>query len=149
MGKIKTALTTTSTVGWWILPWISVEGNVIAPLTASQGMQYNIKLNALIFDSENDTLMLSTEQKYADARYNNLWFGVNEQQSIASGFKKYSPQSGLYATDYSINWQHTFNDNWSSYADLRYTSLANSARKSPVTDRNDYFTFTVGALYTF
>ncbi|EMB2344124.1 MipA/OmpV family protein [Klebsiella pneumoniae] len=149
MGEIKTALTTTTTMGWWMTDWLGFEGNIIAPLTDSQGMQYNIKLNAVLFNDNNDTLMFSAEQKYGDARYNNTWFGVNEKQSAASGFSKYRPGGGLNAVNYSLNWQHSFNDTWSGYAELGYTSLANRVRHSPITEKNDYFTFTLGAFYTF
>ncbi|EKY3917388.1 MipA/OmpV family protein [Enterobacter hormaechei] len=149
MGKIQTALTTTSTMGWWMTDWLGFEGNIIAPLTESQGMQYNIKLNAVLFNDNNDTVMLSTERKYGDARFNNTWFGVNDKQSADSGFNKYSAGGGLNAVDYSINWQHSFNETWSGYADLRYTSLPDRIRHSPISDKGDYFTFTIGAFYTF
>jgi len=149
MGKINAALNTTTTAGWWMAPWIGFEGNVTAPLTENQGMQYKIKLNVILFNDDTDTLIASTERQYGDSRFNNTWFGVSESQSARSGYKAYNASSGLNSVDYGINWQHSFNDNWSGYADLRYTTLADRVSNSPIVQKDNYFLFTVGAFYTF
>ena len=149
MGEIKTAMTTTSTAGWWITPWIGFEGNIVAPLTESQGMQYKAKANLVLFNDDSDTLILSTEGVYGDARFNNTWFGVTDKQSLQSGYKRYKTGNGLVSVDYDLNWQHSFNDTWSAYADMRYTMLENGARNSPIVRKDDYVTFTIGAFYTF
>ncbi|WP_462216696.1 MipA/OmpV family protein [Klebsiella pneumoniae] len=149
MGKIKPALTSTTTAGWWVTPWVGFEGNIIAPLTDSQGMQYNVKINLVLFSNDTDTLTVSSEGKYGDARFNNTWFGVNERQSTNSGYSKYNAGSGINSIDYTINWQHAFTDTWSGYADFRYTTLSNRVNRSPIVKKDDYITFTIGALYTF
>ncbi|GEM_PF-2551461 len=149
MGKIDPAMTTTATMGWWATPWIGFEGNIIAPLTDSQGMQYTGKVNIVAFNNDIDTLVFSSEAKYGDARFNNTWFGVNDKQSVNSGFRKYSAGSGINSIDYGINWQHMFSNNWSGYADVRYTTLPNRVNNSPIVKKDDYFTFTLGAAYTF
>jgi outer membrane scaffolding protein for murein synthesis (MipA/OmpV family) len=71
------------------------RGNVIAPITDSQGMQYNLKANFLVVNNETDTLTLSTTAWYGDARFNNTWFGVNEKQSLHSSFQKYNAKKDL------------------------------------------------------
>lgn len=149
MGKIKTALNSTTTLGWWMVSWIGFEGNIIAPLTESQGVLYNIGLNVVLFNNDSDTLTVSTIRNYGDARYNNTWFGVSEKQSTNTGFRQFNSDSGLTSVDYGINWQHTFDDNWSGYADLRYTTLANRVSHSPIVEKDDYLAFTIGAFYTF
>ncbi|MFH5069594.1 MipA/OmpV family protein [Enterobacter cloacae complex sp. 2024EL-00215] len=149
MGSIKTALNSTTTLGWWMTPWIGFEGNAIAPLTESHGVLYNIGLNVVLYNNVRDTLIISTVCNYGDARYNNTWFGVNEKQSANTGFKEFNSEGGLTSIDYGINWQHTFDDSWSGYADLRYTTLANHVNHSPIVAKDDYLTFTVGAFYTF
>ena len=149
MGKIKTTASSTTTLGWWMTPWIGFEGNVIAPLTDSQGALYNIGLNVILFHSDSDTLLVSNIRNYGDARYNNTWFGVTDKQSANTGFKQFTPDGGSSSVDYAINWQHTFDQNWSAYADLRYTTLANHVRYSPVVEKDDYMTFDVGAFYKF
>ncbi|HDJ1441852.1 TPA: MipA/OmpV family protein [Serratia rubidaea] len=149
MGKINTALNSTTTLGWWMTPWFGVEGTIIAPLTESQGVNYNIGVNAVLFNDDSNTLTASGVMHYGDARYNNTWFGVNEKQSRNSEFKSFNSTGGLYSVDYSINWQHLFNENWSGYAALHYTTLANHVRHSPIVQKDDYFTFTIGAFYSF
>jgi len=149
MGKIKMAMTSTSKVGWWMAHWIGFEGDVIAPLTDSQGMQYNLKLNLIMFEGHNDTVTFNVERNYGDARYNNTWYGVNESQSVQSGYKQYKSGSGLNNTNYGINWQHSFSDAWTGYADLNYTVLADRISKSPIVDKDNFFTFTIGAFYSF
>ncbi|MGS3249470.1 MipA/OmpV family protein, partial [Klebsiella michiganensis] len=100
----------------------------------------------------NDLLIrtfLSSEGKYGDARFNNTWFGVNERQNTNSGYRKYNAGSGMSSIDYTINWQHAFTDSWSGYADFRYTTLPNRVNRSPIVKKDDYITFTIGALYNF
>lgn len=149
MGKIKTALNSTTTLGWWMTSWIGFEGNVIAPLTESQGVLYNIGLNVILLNDDSDTLTFSTIRNYGDARYNNIWFGVNDKQSANTGFKQFNSDWGLTNVDYDINWQHTLDGNWSGYADLRYTTLANRVSHSPIVEKDNYLTFMIGAFYTF
>lgn len=149
MGKIKAAMTTTSTLGWWMTHWLGFEGNIEAPLTDSQGIQYSIKLNAILFDDNTDTITVSVERNYGDARFNNTWYGVNKRQSQESGLNRYSAGRGLNNTDYAINWQHVFTDSWIGYSDLHYTALADRISDSPIVDKNDAFTITLGAFYTF
>lgn len=149
MGKINAAMTTTTTLGWWVLPWIGYEGNIIAPLTDSQGMQYTAKVNLVVFNDDSDTVTLSTEGKYGDSRFNNTWYGVSDRQSAQSGYHKYKIGSGLTSINYGINWQHSFNENWSGYSDINYTSLENKVGESPFISKSDYVTFTVGVFYTF
>lgn len=149
MGKINAAMTSTTTLGWWMAEWIGFESNIIAPLTDSQGMQYKIGLNVVLFNDGDNTLVVNTERKYGDARFNNTWFGVNEKQSQNSGFKPFRSDWGLNSVDYSINWQHTFNPNWSGYAEVRYTTLASRVSHSPLVEKDDFVTGTLGVFYTF
>ncbi|HCL5568144.1 MipA/OmpV family protein, partial [Citrobacter freundii] len=149
MGTIKTAMTSTTTAGWWLTPWMGVEGNVIAPITDSQGMQYNLKANFLVVNNETDTLTLSTTAWYGDARFNNTWFGVNEKQSLHSSFQKYNAKKGFNRLDYSITWQHGFSKNWSGYAEASYTMLENRVNNSPLVDANNSFQLATGVFYSF
>lgn len=149
MGKIKSAMTTTSKFGWWMAQGIRFEGNVIAPLTDSQGLQYNLKLDVVVFESHDDTLLFNVQRNYGDARYNNTWYGVEENQSVLSGFEKYRAGSGLNNTDYGIDWRHSFSDAWTGYANAHYTVLADRIRKSPLVNKDDFLTFTLGVSYSF
>ncbi|MGL5968193.1 MAG: MipA/OmpV family protein [Kluyvera sp.] len=149
MGKIKSAMTTTTTLGWWISPWIGFEGNIIAPLTDSQGMQYNAKANWLLLDNDADTVMLSTGVWYGDSRFNNTWFGVNEAQSSRSAYSAYTAGSGVNRYDYSISWQHAFSSSWSGYAEARYSVLESRVSHSPIVREKNPVVMTLGVFYSF
>ncbi|MBK4769005.1 MAG: MipA/OmpV family protein [Pantoea sp. Morm] len=149
MGKIKAAINSTSTLGWQINPYLALEGNVIAPLTDSQGMQYNAGLKFKILETSSDTLEFSSKANFGDARYLNTFYGVNNEQSVNSGYSTYRTGSGLYSYDAELTWTHAFSDNWWSYADVTYTQLTSKAKKSPIVKRADNTSVTVGLFYSF
>ncbi|MGU5952305.1 MipA/OmpV family protein [Klebsiella pneumoniae] len=149
MGKIKAAMTSNTKLGWWITPKFGIEGNITAPITDSQGMNYSAKVNYLLFNNDYDTITLSAEGVYGDSRFNNTWFGVNKNQSIKSGYKQYKSGSGLTNINYDINWNHTFNERWTGFAAVNYFMLQDKVKESPIVQKNNYVVFTLGALYKF
>jgi len=149
MGKIKAAINSTSTLGWKVNPYLTFEGNVIAPLTDSQGMQYNAGLKFKILETQSDSLEFSSKANFGDARFMNIFYGVNAMQSENSGFRKYNAGSGMYSYDTGLSWTHAFNDNWWSYANVTYTQLTSKVKNSPIVKRNDNTDVTLGVFYSF
>ncbi|KGD72125.1 hypothetical protein HA49_15260 [Tatumella morbirosei] len=149
MGNIKAVINSTSTLGWQINLYLALEGNVIAPLTDSQGMQYNAGLKFNLLETSSDSIVLSSKANFGDVRYLNTFYGVNTEQSANSGFSAYKTGSGLYSYDTELTWTHAFNDNWWSYADVMYTQLTSKAKNSPIVKRADNKSVTIGLFYSF
>lgn len=149
MGNIKSALNSTTTLGWQVSSSFWLEGNIIAPLTDSQGMQYNAGFKYNLMDGSADTIVLSSKANFGDARYLNTFYGVSSSQSEHSGFRKYHAGGGLYSVDTDLTWTHFFGENWSSYANVTYSQLTNKAKDSPIAFRDNNTALTAGVLYTF
>lgn len=149
MGKIKSALTTSTTLGWSYSNILAIEGSLTAPLTDSQGISYRAGIKYSLWSDNKDTLVLSANALFGDARYNNTWYGVSEKQSVASGYQRYSAGSGLYSVDTGLIWTHGFNDHWWSYVDISYSHLTHRASKSGIVYRNGQVDFSAGVLYSF
>jgi len=149
MGKIKAVFNSTSTLGWKVNPYLTLEGNLIAPLTDSQGVQYNAGIKFKLLETPADTLELSSKANFGDARFLNTYYGVNAAQSAHSGYEKYSTGSGFYGYDAGLSWTHAFNESWWSYANVTYTQLTSKAKNSPIVKRADNTNVTVGVFYSF
>lgn len=149
MGKIKAAINSTSTLGWNVNPYLAFEGNIIAPLTDSQGMQYNAGIKFKLLDTQSDTLELSSKANFGDSRFMNTFYGVNAQQSANSGFSEYKTGSGMYSYDAGLSWTHAFNDNWWTYANVTYTQLTSKVKNSSIVKRDNNTDVTLGLFYSF
>jgi len=149
MGKIKIAATSSSTVGWSNGDGLLIEGNLTAPLTDSQGIKYRAGIKYRLWANDLDTLVLSSNANFGDARYNNTFYGISEIQSQLTGHKKFIAGSGLYGIDAGLAWTHVFNDHWWSFVEAEYTHLDNNVNKSSIIYRNNQTAFSAGLLYSF
>ncbi|MBK0033196.1 MipA/OmpV family protein [Erwinia sp. S43] len=149
MGSIKGALTSSTTLGWSYGNQFSIEANLTAPLTDSQGVKYRAGINYNIWSNDSDTLVIGSNANFGDARSNNTFYGISETQSAHSGYAKYKAGSGLYSVDTRLTWTHIFNKNWWSYADVSYTKLGKNVRESNIVFKDHSTDFSVGLLYSF
>ncbi|WP_212408236.1 MipA/OmpV family protein [Erwinia sp. E602] len=149
MGNIKFALVSSSTLGWQVNPWLAVEGNVTAPLSDGQGLNYRTGAKFSLWSGRQDTLVLSSNAHFGDARYNNLWYGVSHAQSQHTGYQRYHATSGLYSVDASLSWVHHYSDNWWSYAEFTYTRLTDNVNHSPIVFTKNGTDVGLGLLYSF
>ena len=68
----------------------------------------------------------------ASAAYMKSFFGVNPQQSLASGLPTYRAGTGLKDANAGLNGSYRINDNWSLFATVGYERLIGSAANSPL-----------------
>lgn len=149
MGTIKTAATSSTTVGWNLEDILIIEGNLTIPFTDSQGIKYSTGIKYQFWTDESDSLIFSSNANFGDRRYNNTFYGVSDVQNKNSGYRKYKAASGLYSLDAGLTWTHTFNDNWWSYVDMKYTHLDKNVNKSDIVYQNNQTRFSAGFLYSF
>ncbi len=70
---------------------------------------------------------------FADSTYMNSWFGVNNQQALASGYPRYNASAGLKSAGFGITMIYFVNKHWFVSADGALKRLLGSAAQSPIT----------------
>jgi MipA family protein len=86
---------------------------------------------------------------WANAMYTNTFFGVNAQESAASGLRRYSPGSGLRDVHFNVNATYKFNRHWSANVSTVIGRLEHAAAGSPITERRLDLNGVASALYRF
>lgn len=149
MGKIKSSVNTHIIAGWAVRDWLAIEGEANLPLTESNGVHYRTSAILTGYNSQTDNITFEASALFADSRYLNTWFGVNQQQSVRSGYAKYHTDGGFYASDMNVTWTHFFSENWSTALSYDYTLLADRAENSPVVRSRGGSSASIALAYTF
>jgi outer membrane scaffolding protein for murein synthesis (MipA/OmpV family) len=69
---------------------------------------------------------------FADSTYMNSWFGVNQAQSAASGYRQYDASAGLKSAGFGLTMIWFVNKHWFVTADGALKRLLGSAAHSPI-----------------
>lgn len=86
---------------------------------------------------------------WANAAYMASNFGINVQQSRASGYKTYDPASGVRDTSFGVELAYPVSRQWIMIGSVKSTTLEGSAKDSPlVRQATDTLVF-AGCLYAF
>ncbi|MGS3448406.1 MipA/OmpV family protein [Klebsiella electrica] len=149
MGNIDATLNTGLAIGWQVVPWLSFEGKATLPLTDSQGVSYQTSVTLIPFQDSLDTVAFQSAALFGDSRYMNTWYGVSQQQSRRSGYRRYSAPGGFYGVDNSLSWSHQFDAHWGSLLSAGYTWLGEHANESPIVSRRSEGSVTVAVTWTF
>jgi outer membrane scaffolding protein for murein synthesis (MipA/OmpV family) len=78
-------------------------------------------------------LSLNLGATFANTDYMKDYFGVNATQASANGYKIYTPNSGLRDVSVGLSLVHQINKRWVLISGLTSTTLAQSAKDSPLT----------------
>jgi outer membrane scaffolding protein for murein synthesis (MipA/OmpV family) len=68
----------------------------------------------------------------ANADYMQDYFGVSAAQARTSGYKRYTPDSGLRDVTVGVGVMHQFSRKWMLITSLNSTTLSNAAKDSPL-----------------
>jgi outer membrane scaffolding protein for murein synthesis (MipA/OmpV family) len=68
----------------------------------------------------------------ANADYMQDYFGVSAAQSSASGYKRYTPSSGLRDATVGLSLQHQMSREWMLITSVNSTTLSSAAKDSPL-----------------
>lgn len=149
MGNIDAALTTQLAVGWQLNDWLTPEIRATLPLTDAQGVQYTASVTLIPWQDASNTLALQQNALFGDARYNNIWYGVNGDQGRRSGYRVFQTDAGLYGAQTSLVWQHQLTQHWGSTVGVNYTWLAHDVADSPIVSSRNNVTGFAGINWTF
>lgn len=86
---------------------------------------------------------------WANATYTKTFFGVNLQESAASGLPHYATSSGLRDLHLNVNATYTFDSHWSGTVAAVVGRLQRYAAGSPITERRLDLNGTASVLYRF
>lgn len=82
--------------------------------------------------SESLVLGLGASATVADENHMKSYFGVDAQQSAASGLSEYDPKAGLKRADISLSLTYSVNENWIVRSETQLGLLLGDAADSPV-----------------
>jgi outer membrane scaffolding protein for murein synthesis (MipA/OmpV family) len=87
--------------------------------------------------SAKDRLRFGANLNWANAAYNQTYFGVTPEQALLSGNVLTPYNAGAGIKDYALtaNWAHNFSKEWYSSTGVSFKWLAGSAANSPLTLR--------------
>lgn len=94
-------------------------------------------------------LILGAGLTVGGAQYMQTWYGVNEQQSAASGYRVYKAGAGLRDAGTSATWRIEFNPQWAGFASLGANRLLGPAADSPLTRQKNSVTVAAGIARRF
>lgn len=86
---------------------------------------------------------------FADSRYMNRWFGVSSEQSVRSGYPRYSANAGMKSFGAGITMVWFFRKHWFMTADGAIEQLVGRASHSPITQRSTNAVTDVSVNYQF
>ncbi|AIA71794.1 MipA/OmpV family protein [Pectobacterium atrosepticum] len=152
MGKIKGSVITTVTAGYQFAPWLALEASGEFALSETKrGNQYRVGAKSTVWQSttKDDVLALSADVLMGDARFNQTYYGVTQQQSSRSGLAAYHAGKGVYGYALGANWTHQFSPAWSTNVGVTSTWLTDKVADSQVVERRNDTGATLAVLYSF
>jgi outer membrane protein len=150
MGDVKGSTVADFTLAQQLLTWLSVSGEAELRVAGEKrGNRYRFGLEGILFHSDADTLALDIDAHAGDGRYNQTFFGVNQEQSQNSGFGRFRADAGIYAYSSALNWQHTLDAHWSTLTSLTLTHYTDQTRGSPLIMRENAGLGMFAINYTF
>lgn len=151
MGRIKGGAVARLMASQQINSWLSVDANAELRVSGqkNRGNQYQLGLNFVPYASDSDVFKLGVGARLGDADFNQTFFGVTPEQSSNSRFASFTAESGLYAYSISADWQHRFDEHWSSLAKVEAMQFASKIKKSPIIESNNQVMGMIGVAYEF
>ncbi len=86
---------------------------------------------------------------WADARYNQSYFGVTPEQAARSGFKAYTAKAGLKSVGIAAGLNYKLSPQWSVNTAVSLSQLTGEAGKSPLVQKKAQTAVNTGFAYTF
>lgn len=94
-------------------------------------------------------LSLSAGVNLVNRRHNAAFFGVSEDEAIASGHLPYAPRGGLRDVYVGAGWNWALSPGWMLVSAARLTHLRGDARHSPLALRSTNLAASTGLAYRF
>ncbi|WP_198391431.1 MipA/OmpV family protein, partial [Burkholderia ubonensis] len=86
---------------------------------------------------------------FADSRYMNSWFGVNQGAAARSGLPAYSSGAGIKSAGLGVTMVWFVNKHWFVTMDGAIEQLVGRAARSPITQQSTNGVFDMSVNYQF
>ena len=113
------------------------------------GLQTTVGARYTTAISDQHRITATIRANWVNASYMQSYFGVNDQQSIASGYTQYTPSSGLTDVKLSTSWHWTIDANWSLTTGASVSRYSSDVTKSPFVFEKTPVTVYSAASYRF
>lgn len=92
---------------------------------------------------------LSIAVVYHDSEYANKDFGINAEQSDASGLDEINLSGGYRSIGLNYNYRNYINENWQVFGEAVYEHYSSDIKLSPITRNNYEAEVGIGFIYVF
>lgn len=86
---------------------------------------------------------------YHDSKYANTGFGINSEQSVASGLDETLLSGGLRSLALDYTYRFYINDNWQVFGEAFYEHFSSDVQDSPIARSNYEAEVSLGFIYLF
>ncbi|WP_372982165.1 MipA/OmpV family protein [Marinobacter sediminum] len=86
---------------------------------------------------------------FHDSDYANKDFGIDAEQSAASGLNETDLSGGFRSVGFNYNYRHSFNENWQVFGEAVYERYSSDIEDSPIARNNYEAEIGVGFIYVF
>lgn len=113
------------------------------------GLQTSVGARFTTAINDQHRITATLRANWVNASYMQSYFGVTEQQSIASSYSQYTPGSGLSDIKLSTSWHWTIDANWSLTTGASVSRFSSDVTKSPFVFEKTPITVYSAASYRF
>lgn len=151
MGRVKGSALANVGVSQEITPWLTVSGDVNVPFAGQKhrGQDFRLGVSSALPMGDSDQLILSADALGGSSNFNRTYFGVTPEQSARSGYRAHKTKAGIYGYSAGAGWEHQFDENWTTGANLGVTRLTGKAGDSPIVKKKTSATATATVRYNF
>jgi MipA family protein len=130
--------------------WFKIRGNVITDIGGKhEGTQASLDFEGKYQVTPAFSLSAGPGLTWADKRYTQTFFGVDQTQSLNSGLAPYTAGAGLNMLRFSVGAEYALSRSWFVGARASLGTLRGDARDSPITASKSQNTFGLFGAYHF
>lgn len=131
---------------------IRVRADVRKGIDGHEGVVGSLGIDQFWRDGDRYVFSIGPRLRFADQRYQQAYFGVSPEASLATGLPLYRPSAGIDAVGALSGLTYQFNPRIGMFGYGRYDRLVGDAARSPVVrdfGSRDQLSAGVGLTYTF
>lgn len=149
LGSVDTAYEVGVFAEFWPVTWLRTRLEVRQGFEGHEGLVVDLASDAVWDATDRLRLTLGPRLSIANKDYMQIYYGVTNLQSAASGLKRFDAGSGLQSAGIAGSIRYKWSEQWATLGYAEVGRLLGDAEKSPIVDRGSDTTLTVGAALTY
>lgn len=150
MGKVKRTVRVRVGGSWRFAPGWQLSGNwTVDAFNRGGGNIADAKIQYEWQLAPRFSLTPAASITVAGPRYMRTWYGVDEEQSAASGYPYYKPGLGVRDISFTLAARAELGEHWVLIGGPGYTRLLGPAGRSPIVQRRSSWSANAGVGYRF